>query len=694
MTFTRFIDRAARILTAVLPVIAAVLLTVLRIPNELEMIAEDELYQQAGVIPDNIKIIAIDETTLDRLGPYSGWDRSCFAELIEALNADPAAKPLVIGLDVIFSGTDNSEADERLVAAAKDAGNVVLASKLDTDTHAARSDDGGYALQTFIGGEVTAFDELSAVCESGFTNIIIDSDGFVRRAYTSVESGGRVYKSFAGIIAEKAAGVDALSGLPTTVELRYTGNPGEFETVPMSMVLDGTVPAGYFRDSVVLVGAYEEGMLDSYKVPIDRQTEMYGVECHANAVTAFLEHRFIESVPLWAEIIAAAVVAAAFGLIMRKCRLRTCVLAMAGIVVGYPAAALALFGLTGVRASVIFIPLGVVLEFLVFVLARYVELQKNRADEMQKMLFSMADCMAEAIEGRTPYNANHTKNVAERSVRMLDYINQMHRERRTDLHFSKKDRNQLYLAAMLHDVGKMDIPLEVMDKPTKLGHNEEPLRARLEIIRQRLLNDALTGALPKEKADEQLAQIQGFLDKLGLYNCGRKLEAEEWAVIDRMSATVYRSADGEEIPFLTTQENDDLHIRAGTLSDDERRIMQSHVVYTDKILSHMHFGADYRDVRAMAANHHELLNGKGYPNGIGADKLDAMTRILTIMDIYDSLIADDRPYKKAKSVKAAFEILDEEAAAGKVDKALLDIAKEIWLTEDKTDKTDKKGDNA
>lgn len=692
MTFTKFIDRAARILTSVLPVVAAVLLTALRIPNELETIAEDELYQQAGVIPDNIKIVAIDETTLGRLGPYSGWDRSCFAELIEALNADPAAKPLVIGLDVIFSGTDNSAADERLVAAARDAGNVVLASKLETETRAARSDDGGYAVQTFIGGEVTAFDGLSAVCESGFTNIIIDSDGFVRRAYTSVESGGRVYKSFACLLAEKAAmGADVLSGLPTTVELRYKGNPGEFETVPMSMVLDGTVPAGYFRDSVVLVGAYEEGMLDSYKVPIDRRTEMYGVECHANAVTAFLEHRFIESVPLWAEIIAAAAVAAGFALIMRKCRLRTGVLAMAGIIVGYPAAALALFGLTGVRASVIFIPLGVVLEFLVFVLVRYVELQKKRADEMQKMLFSMADCMAEAIEGRTPYNANHTKNVAERSVRMLDYINQMHRERRTDLHFSKKDRNQLYLAAMLHDIGKMDIPLEVMDKPTKLGHHEEPLRARLEIIRLRLENDALTGALPKEKADEQLAQIQGFLDKLGLYNCGRKLDAEEWAVIDRMSASVYRSADGEEIPFLTPQETDDLHIRAGTLSDDERRIMQSHVVYTDKILSHMHFGADYRDVRAMAANHHELLNGKGYPNGIGADKLDAMTRILTIMDIYDSLIADDRPYKKAKSVKAAFEILDEEAAAGKVDRALLDIAKEIWLTEDKTNK---KGDNA
>ena len=77
----------------------------------------------------------------------------------------------------------------------------------------------------------------------------------------------------------------------------------------------------------------------------------------------------------------------------------------------------------------------------------------------------------------------------------------------------------------------------------------------------------------------------------------------------------------------------------------------------------------------------ELINGKGYPNGIRNDEIDIMTRILTIMDIYDSLIADDRPYKKPKSVKVAFEILDEEADAGKIDKELLQIAKELYLNE-------------
>lgn len=290
--------------------------------------------------------------------------------------------------------------------------------------------------------------------------------------------------------------------------------------------------------------------------------------------------------------------------------------------------------------------------------------------------------MAEAIEGRTPYNANHTKNVAKRSMEMLDYINKLHKERKTELYFSKKDKKQMYLAAMLHDIGKMDVPLEVMDKPTKLGHLEGPLRTRLRIISLKLENDALTGAVPKEKADEQILQINEFLEKLDGFNCGRPLKDDEWAFIDKMGKSVYVSKDGEEIPFLTEEELDDLHIKAGTLSENERKIMQSHVVYTDKILSHMHFGKDYKDVRAMASNHHELLNAKGYPNGIGADKLDVMTRILTIMDIYDSLIADDRPYKKPKPVKVAFNILDEEAEMGKIDAELLAVAKEIWLKEE------------
>ena len=262
---------------------------------------------------------------------------------------------------------------------------------------------------------------------------------------------------------------------------------------------------------------------------------------------------------------------------------------------------------------------------------------------------------------------------------MSDYINLLHREKKTELHFSEDDKRQLYLAAMLHDVGKMDTPLEVMDKPTKLGDREKELRNRLEIISLHIKNDALSAVITQNEADARLAKIQEFIDKLGAFNCGRPLKDDEWALINEIEESVYTSPDGKEIPYLSTEERDDLHIKAGTLSDAERTIMQNHVVYTDKILSHMQFDEKFKDVRKMASNHHELLNGKGYPNGIGGDNLDTMTRILTIMDIYDALIADDRPYKKPKPNDIAFKILDEEAEFGKIDKGLLEFAKALYL---------------
>ncbi|MGN0689599.1 MAG: CHASE2 domain-containing protein [Oscillospiraceae bacterium] len=670
-----------KFLPNILLIILAVFITLSKFPKELEVIAEDALYQKAEAIPDKIKIIAIDETTLDELGPYSEWDRTLFAELIDKLNANPEKKPRVIGIDVIFSGTNNSESDKALVDAVKNSGNVVLASKLETDTRRIKTEN-GYVLQNYVKNETTAFEELNAVSFPGFTNIILDDDGFVRKAYTTILSDKKLYKSFSYMIAESICDEEELVKLPNIVEIRYTGKPDDFETIPMSKVLDGTVPEGYFADSVVLVGAHEEGMLDSYRVPIDRSTEMYGVECHANAVWAFVNGKQIFPAPVWIEAIICAVIVGLLSILMRKSRVRINVVATIATIILYPLCALFIFRVSEIRLSLLYVPIAVAVEFLVFLLIRYITIQKERADEMQKMLFSMADCMAEAIEGRTPYNANHTKNVAKRSIEMLDYINKLHKERKSELYFSKKDKRQMYLAAMLHDIGKMDVPLEVMDKPTKLGRLEEPLRARLRIISLKLENDALTGAVPKEKADEQILQIHEFLEKLDGFNCGRPLKDDEWAIIDKMGESVYVSSSGEEIPFLTAEELDDLHIKAGTLSDNERKIMQSHVVYTDKILSHMHFGKDYKDVRAMASNHHELLNAKGYPNGIGADKLDVMTRILTIMDIYDSLIADDRPYKKPKPVKVAFNILDEEAEMGKIDADLLSVAKEIWLKEE------------
>ena len=661
-------------------------------PVKLENMAEDAMYQRPDVIPDDIKIIAIDEESLNRLGPYSNWNRGYFADLIEILNEDPENAPKIIGLDIIFSGTNDSPEDARLAEVCSRYDNIVLASDLTFDGYSYQDENGDYYRTQYVSSESKPYEALAVVTDYGFTNVKSSdsADGVVREArtrYVSVYEGERtVYNSFSYLIASK---VGEVKNYPSNVEVAYTGRPGEFEVVSMSSVLDGKVlkdgSKDHFKDCIVLVGAYEEAMMDSYNVPIESSRGMFGVEIHANHIHAFLNDKIIYSLSDILRFLIAFILVAVMAFWMMNAEIRYAAIGTPILIIGYLLLAWGVFGITSYKMNLLAFPMGVVISFVGAAMLYYVEMQKKRVYEMQGMLFSMAEAMSEAIEGRTPYNANHTKNVAKRCVEMLDYINQKYKEKQTELYFTEDDKRQLYLAAMLHDVGKMDVPLEIMDKPTKLGAREKELKDRLEIISLRLEQDALKGVLSREEAEARLEKIRQFTDSLGAFNCGRPLKDDEWALVREIAESVYEGADGTKIPYLNEEEIADLYIKAGTLSAQEREMMQSHVVFTDKILSHIQFGKHFDKVRAMASDHHELLNGKGYPRGVGEQELDVMTRILTIMDIYDSLIADDRPYKKAKPIKVAFDILDEEAEAGKIDKDLLVYAKELYLKEEKAE---------
>ena len=81
-----------------------------------------------------------------------------------------------------------------------------------------------------------------------------------------------------------------------------------------------------------------------------------------------------------------------------------------------------------------------------------------------------------------------------------------------------------------------------------------------------------------------------------------------------------------------------------------------------------------------AYGHHEKLDGTGYPLGLKEEELEVPTRMMVIADIYDSLTASDRPYKKALSPEKTLSILQEEADEGKLDQDLFRIFvdEEVW----------------
>ena len=110
-------------------VIVFVLIFVISITNifsTFDYILRDKLYQIPRGISGTIKIIAIDDKTLEELGPIGTWSRSVYADLIEVLNSNDEAKPAVIAFDILFSGNVDEEGDKALAEAAKKSENVVV----------------------------------------------------------------------------------------------------------------------------------------------------------------------------------------------------------------------------------------------------------------------------------------------------------------------------------------------------------------------------------------------------------------------------------------------------------------------------------------------------------------------------------------------------------------------------------------
>ena len=107
--------------------------------------------------------------------------------------------------------------------------------------------------------------------------------------------------------------------------------------------------------------------------------------------------------------------------------------------------------------------------------------------------------------------------------------------------------------------------------------------------------------------------------------------------------------------------------------------MEGHAVMTKEILSQIHFTDTYKNALRYASEHHELLDGSGYPNGLSGDALSMETRILTVVDIYDALTCTDRPYKKPMPHARAIAILAQMANEGKLDARVVNALDQACL---------------
>ncbi len=256
--------------------------------------AKDMLYQQPRGTDNRIKIIAIDDSDESRavLGNFGTWKRDVYARVIETLGDEPS----VIAIDVLMLGEIDAETDNRLFEACKASNRVVAAEYINYDTVFETGADGvGYVNHAHIDSISTPVTEGAA--ELGFVNIKInDEDGTVRSVKLTEEYNGETLQHFA--MRAYTRWCELTGNRPNTPALDstgcmwidYAGRPQDYEYIPITKVLDGSVDPRAFRDCIVFVGAYAQGLRDEYNVP-NSSDRMYGVEINANIVQALMDGR-------------------------------------------------------------------------------------------------------------------------------------------------------------------------------------------------------------------------------------------------------------------------------------------------------------------------------------------------------------------------------------------------------------------
>ncbi len=312
-------------------------------------------------------------------------------------------------------------------------------------------------------------------------------------------------------------------------------------------------------------------------------------------------------------------------------------------------------------------------------------------DEIRRIFEGFVRASVHAIEQRDPTTSGHSVRVSDLSVALAEAVDRIDSGPYAGVRFTRREVKQLEYAALLHDFGKIGVREQVLVKARKLYPEErERIRARIDYAKRSAEAEALRArleALQQGAPEEELRRIETSLAaSLAAYEEVWRLveEADEPRVmperdagrLDDLSRVTFLAPDGRRRPILTERELAALRIERGSLTSEEVRQIQSHVVHTFNFLSTIPWGKSYAEVPRIAGLHHEKLDGSGYPHGLRGEQIPLPTRIMTVCDIFDALTARDRPYKKAVPLERALDILALEVAAGKLDDELVRLFRE------------------
>ena len=327
-------------------------------------------------------------------------------------------------------------------------------------------------------------------------------------------------------------------------------------------------------------------------------------------------------------------------------------------------------------------------------LALYAAIALNNqilVQDLKNLLDAFVRTIAKAIDAKSPHTSGHCQRVPL-LMELIAEAACANDDKYRDFQLNEEEWYELRVSAWMHDCGKLATPDSVLDKSTKLHKMRdgiEIIEARFSALKQQTKIQFLEACI--EQPDQQAELKSAFnqtIDKLNddftfvktSNKGGEFMSAEAKEKIEEIAKIQWPDINGELKNMLDDDEIYNLCIERGTLTAEERQIINNHMTVTIEMLEELPFPKQLQRVPEYAGGHHEKMNGSGFPRGLTKEQMSIPARMMAIADIFEALTAKDRPYKDPMKISLSLNIMGRMVKDEHIDPDLFElfVRSRVW----------------
>lgn len=292
-------------------------------------------------------------------------------------------------------------------------------------------------------------------------------------------------------------------------------------------------------------------------------------------------------------------------------------------------------------------------------------------DDLKQLPLSFIEALIAALDARDRISSGHSRRVASLALELAQEVHRANTSSFQDVHFDEDDIQEIYFAGLLHDIGKLGVAENILGKTNRLSLERlRTLKYKLICVKQeyRARESSLDAA-----ARDWLNQVDGYFDVLCQLNRKAKLNETDHKWIEHFKQLTFHDGTEEEHSFFDSHEKE-AFCTNGFLTPLESETIDLHVDFGYDLLKQIRWPDGLARIPDLVRNHHERLDGTGFPQKLTSDNLGIRDRILALVDEFDTLTTrkpgDDT---QEHSQGQAFAALRSIANQGKHDRDLVQL---------------------